>query len=673
MKRFTYISTGLGLLSLFLIAFFARNAVLQANVRAYDGDVPFTLESALQYRNVQQIHAGEGLSAKDPMIEYPDGIDVFRTDTVLAEYVYAMGARLLPASIPLEQRVRWTMIAWFSLSIPFMALWVMGWTRSRSAGMVAGLFYALSLSSVIRSTGIEVSRENFAIPFLLAHLAMDVWAMRRAEEGDRFRGWAVGSALCLGMALATWDMVQFYVILWSLAFFFRTVTGRLDNDPSARFRWWAQASALVLVGILSPYHRAHGLLLAPPLLLVYGVILQAGLLRNRSFRTPVRCLVALLPLGAYLLIPHTYGESYGHFTELLRAKVQYLNTKPADPSLLTFNQRIMWVPALDSSTWPLTRMLFPAILPLVLVSIVTALLAGLARRHKSTASEDANLLQYIFFFCSSLIAYVLFVRFHVYVAIFATVCVGWWWAWSLRHRRWAPYVVLPLVLVGLSVEAAHVLLDPGRWGRPNVYYKETREVTDWLRENVAPAPVLANFGVSASVLAYGECPIILHPKFETAAIRERVRSYGEALFKGNEEEFRDWADALGAQFYVYALGEFAARSPELQMRYFVDALVPPDDAAARVFESAPHETSYFEYLWGNRKYRVFRVVSREDEAQADRLTILAERALAEADLSRAEEYAWAALALFPAQYRAREVVRHVGSLRDQGFVYERGE
>ncbi len=670
MQRWKYILIGFGLIALFGAGLGTRYAILKANQDAYDGDVPFTLESAIQFRNVQLIYEGEGLTGRDPMIQYPEGIEVFRTDTVLAEYVYAGLARLLPDAIPLPDRVRWIMLAWFSLTIPFMAVWVAAWTRSRSAGAVAGLLYAVALAAVIRSTGLEMSRENFALPFLLAHFAFDVLAMRRPHA---YAGPALGSALCLGLALAAWDMIQFYVILWAIVFFLRAIRGQLDQDPSARFRWCAQAGALILVGLLSPYHRAHGLLLAPPLLLAYGAMLQMAIAHRIAIRRPARLVIALVPLALYLLVPHAYGESYGHFAELLFAKIRFLNSKPMDPSLLTFNQRIMWVPALDSASWALTRTLFPAMLYLVLAAIANALLVGPFFRKKPAESDDANLLQYIFFFCSSLIAYVLFVRFHVYVAVFGVACIGWWWAWSLRRRGWAPVLVCPLIFFALVVEAAQVLEEPGRWGRPNVYYREVRELTEWLNEYAAPEPVLANFGVSASVLTYGGCPIILHPKFETRAIRERVRSYGETLFKESEETFRDWADEHGAEYFVYALGEFAPRSPELQMRYFVDALEPPDHAAARVFEFAPHEAVYFEYLWGNRKYRVFRVITREDERQADQLTIFSERALERGDLRRAEEYAWAALTLFPAQYRAREVLRHAAALKAQGFDYEPAE
>jgi hypothetical protein len=212
------------------------------------------------------------------------------------------------------------------------------------------------------------------------------------------------------------------------------------------------------------------------------------------------------------------------------------------------------------------------------------------------------------------------------------------------------------------------MAQPGQWGRPNLYVPELIELTDWLRSEVAPEPVLANFGVSGSILTYGGCPIVLHPKFERQRIRERVEAYGTELFKGTEERFRNWADAHGAAYYVYSLGEFAERHPELQMRYFVDSLEPPDEAPARIFEFTPESARYFEYVWGNRKYRVFRVTSRVDQLAADELAGMAEAALAAGEVDQAEDYAWSALALFPHQEQAQRIVHRVALLREAESV-----
>jgi hypothetical protein len=123
---------------------------------------------------------------------------------------------------------------------------------------------------------------------------------------------------------------------------------------------------------------------------------------------------------------------------------------------------------------------------------------------------------------------------------------------------------------------------------------------------------------------------------------------------------------------VYALGEFASVAVDQQMRYFVDALDPAEDAAARLFEFRPGEGRYFRLLWKNRKYQVFSILSREDEAAAARLAHEAARAFERADLDRAAELATRALALDTNEEQARKIAEHVGSLVEQGFEYDGG-
>jgi hypothetical protein len=651
------------LVGLFVLAMATRAVVLVENYRAEDGRLPFTLESALQFRMTERVYQGEGIPQHDPMIQYPEGIDVFETDTVWAEYIYAGLARLLPSSMDLALRVRVVMIGWFALAAPLLALWVYGWTRSRWAGGVAGAFYAVSLASVLRSAGLEMSRENLAVPLLIAHLAADAWVLR----GTRGREvWCLGllSALCLGLALAAWDMTQFYVLLWAVGLVYAAWrTGAPTRGPASR--WVLPVIALLLVAWISPYHRAHGLWLSPAFLLLYGLALYQWV----PLPFPRwRWTLLLLPWAAFWLIPHGYVDSYGHFAELLVAKLQFLNEKPVDPGLLSFNQRIMWVPALNSATWPLTFMLFPAMFFLLLVG---AVLLVLARDRSAPTSPDVreHAWRVSFYLLVSISIYILFFRFHVYVAVFATAWLGWCWARVCSRRNWLAYVLVPVFVIGFVLETARVWEDPGRWWRTNVYYKELAELVDWLRDFGEQQPVLANFGVSAAIVTYADCPVLLHPKFEAREIRERVEDYGRALFTGDEERFRDWADEQGAQFYVHGVGEFASREPTLQMRYFVDALEPPAEAAARVFEFEPESVRFFEYVFGNRKYRVFRVISRADEQRADQLTIFARQALQEGDVDRAEELAWSALALFPGQVLAQEVVSRVAGLRERGFSW----
>lgn len=666
---------GLGLLFLFTLALGARMAILEAQYRRFGSDLPFTLESALYYRRIKMVYDTGRLPARDAMVQYPEGVNPWTTYTAGAEYVYATLARFFPTNVPVPTRIRCLEAAWFSLGIPLLALGLYGWRRNIGAALWGSLFYAFSISSVMRSTGQELSHENFALPLLIAHWAVSVWAPE-LRPGWRRRLAYAGAAIMLGLALCAWDMIQFYVGIRLLCRIWRDLRPR-QAYATADEGWWFEYAALLAVGLLDPYHRAQGWLSAGTMGLAHGLVLlklSRGWLKNgwvgsshtRSILVRLGLLLVVLGLTSIFHRWCISRDAYGHFAELLWAKLRYLNVKPEDPARLTFNQRILWVPALNSTDWRLALMLFPALFGLTIPAVFLLF-------SQSRKSPDSRVGELIFAWLASVAAFWLFARFHVYLSLFCCIALGAAWSFLQPARRWLKIVAGLMLGVGLFAESVHTLQRPGQWGRVNVYFKELNELTTWLSRRVAPDPVLANFGVSGSIAAYGKCAIILHPKFENAELRERVREYGEHLFRGNEKDFRDWADALGARYYVHAFGEFSRQQPELQMRYFVNALDPAPDAAARGFEFAPDDCTWFVPLWRNVKYAVFRIVTSSDEAIAAREVKRAETAFERGDMEMTSRACMAALEHFPRDPRALELLRLSGALQSSGFQAERGK
>jgi len=371
--------------------------------------------------------------------------------------------------------------------------------------------------------------------------------------------------------------------------------------------------------------------------------------RRRFWQTLVWALMALLPLIVGVLWIQTYGETYSHFLELLWAKLRFLNHKPADPALLNFDQRILWTAPLNSPTFFLTTNLFP-------VTLFLSLLAGAIAFFHARAHPDPEINQLLSYTVISLLAFVFFMRFHVFLILGFAALLGWLGYWVFVKRSLTRWLVLVLLLAGVGVEAAHVFDNPTRWGSVPGYVKEKLSLCRWLRSNTDGESVLANFGLSCFLLTYANSPIVLHPKFESPGIRDRVRTYGEALFKSNEEGFRAWMEPFGAPYYVYALGEFADIQPESQMRYCVNALNPPPSAAARLFEKRPEQGRYFRFLWGNEKYRVFRVITRADEFSAGRMAAEAAQALRQGRRPDAEYKATQALMYDPHNTNAMQVL-----------------
>lgn len=653
---------GLSLMLIYWAAVGIRLHVLDRAAAAVGGgELPFTLESALHFR-MQEISFFQGeIPKKDSRVQVPEGIHPHTTYTLGSEKIYDAMARMMPETWSLPKRFRISQILWFSLGAPALAVFIFLLTGSRWAGFLGGMIYAVSIASVIRSSGIELSRENFAFPLLIAHLCARTWAGKPHEPVVRRYGFLV-SALLLGAALMTWDMIQFYLITWMLieAFrdFFRPRVGTYTRTELALL-----SVVLLIVGLWNPYLRSHQFLLSLGMLLFYGRLVLAFWLPSvptnpsPSTHAPscvpeccflLRAVLLLMPLvlGGVWAFHSGYGDAYSHFGELLAAKFQFLNQKPADPSLLTYEQRIMWVPALHSADWSLTRQLFPTTL-ILSVSAVVLLTASRPFRP----GFDAILV--VTFVSISLLFFILFVRFHVYLILFMSILIPLPLAAVMRRSfGWA--AVLSIFLLGsLAVEASHVLQSP--WGRNNVYYPELKGMTEYLSEHVAPEPVLANFGVSASILTYGRCPILLHPKFENPEIRNRVREYAETLFKGNELDFRNWAETQGARYYVHALGSYASVLPEYQMRYFVDALEPNEDTAAWVFETNPSHLRYFVMEFENRKYRVFRIITSEVEQRAGAWALQAADLLNEGRTVEAFHRAQDALGLFPYEPMALKI------------------
>ena len=635
-----------------------RRTVLdvQRDAICQDGSpLPFTLESALAFRRIQLVYRDGALPARDHGIEAPEGVVPAEYDTLGSERLLAAAARAWPGTRPLPEKLRWLNLLWFCLAIPGVFCWIR-WMGGGTAGGFAGaMLYAVTVTAVARSTGQDFLHETDAFPLLAWHLAAWAWAGRGGlSAGPRRAAFCLAAAL-LALALCAWDGVQLYLL-------FLAATAAVSLFRAARARrfapwlerWLPVAAALAAAVLLNPYLRAH----------VLG-----------------------------------YVPAYSHFSALLRAKLAFLNRRPADPSLLTFDQRILWTPALHSVTWPMLREWVPVLLPAALLSAVFLLVPGwalpagrlpnLGKKRRNSPdlgkTEKADLPRIgknapflpnlgknaawlAAGFCFYFAGFVFFFRLHVWVALFGCALAGL--ATGAAVARGGGRRIAALVLAALAVgaDACHTLANPIRWASTVGYVPELRGMTAWLREHAAPEPVLANFGVSAAIAAYGGCPVVLHPKFESPAIRNRIESYGETLFKGDENAFRDWMIAHDVVLYVHSLGEFSSIAPGYQMRYMVDALAPPENAAARLFEFKPDALTAFVPVYKNRKYRVFRLkdgptVARHAAAAAAE----ARAAFEEGRFHAAEAAAARALLLRPGHPLASRILAHVEALEDAGM------
>jgi hypothetical protein len=668
-----------------------RRAVLAQQTRtAGDQEAPFILEAALQYRMTREVYQTGSLEAFDPKVQYPEGVNRWRTYSIGAEFIYAPLARLLPSEWSLVSRFRWISTVLFCLAVPFAALWSgLGW-KSWWAGLACGLILMVSPAFAVRSSGLALSRENLAFPVMMFFLVIDQLLRAQHETRMRWVLWTL-AGLSAGLSQVFWDFSQYLFGLWALGEIL-TAWKRPEYRLARRWDWLAVAAGLVVASLAHPYLRGQGFLFSPVMILCM-VLCLLGHKRLTALRLPVLSAVFILFALFWTLIGRVFVTNYSHFGEVLWAKIIHLNQKPFDPSVLSYAQRIMWTPALNSSTWLLTKAYFPVTLGVLLLGVVF-----LVREAKR--STDVFPKQLMLFTLVTLPMYVLFFRMHVYLILFAAASFGGMlgelarFSQMPRFGRLASGFLL-LILPGVEfhrmlffeptntrIETADQamirraleemgLSEPrvfNRWGHPGHSYDALRSLTGALKALEMPsAPVLAGFGVSGSILTDTDMPILLHPKFESPGIREKVRAFYEHLYLQSEREFRDWAVAHGAKLYVHAFGSLGAvNDPRETPRYMVDAVEPPPHAAAFVLERSPRDAVWFQPLWKNERYLIYRIITDDDLDFADVLMDLAFTAARRGDSDQARRLAWRVLSEYHWKHEgAMELIGVLGIPREQ--------
>jgi hypothetical protein len=304
-------------LLVFLAAFSVRRALYRSEVRLLspDAPLPFVLESALAFRRVEMAYRLGSLPDLDRGVSWPDAVEARALDTLGSERAYAFFARRLPGTLPLPERVRLLSAAWVSLSAPALLLFVWGLLSlpprpvPRAAalvgGVTAGLLWAASALAVARSTGQDLMHENDAFPLLLFHLAAFAWGLHWSARPLLRRALWLVSGVLLAQALCRWDGIQLYT--YAFAAFGAALAVRFRRDVPRR------RALLEAAGI-------------------FALCLAVAVFANPYLRHHIA----------------SFGDSYGHFGSLLWAKLRFRNVRPVDPKLLTFDQRILWTPALHS-------------------------------------------------------------------------------------------------------------------------------------------------------------------------------------------------------------------------------------------------------------------------------------------------------------------------------------
>lgn len=589
----------------------------------------FTLESALLFRYTD-LALNNAIPEKDMLVEYPEGVEprhIFSIGGgVILSYIYKMFRTVFPDSIDFERFYRYAIPAYFvAIIIPvvfFIGLMVSG---SYLMSLIMAFWYGIALPSVMRSTGQEFMRENFALPLIFAHCAFLIQGMKNGRWYS-----FLTSGILIGCAWCLWDMSHLYLYMLALFFLFA------DVRPSHLAH---VTVPIMAVTVINPYLRFHHAYLSVPVLSMLCMCGVNLFFHKLATRLPMRIAMRILVFCAVFLcvLMSGYASDYGHFGELFIAKLKYLNTKPLDPSLLSFSVRVLWSPALHSSIFLDIMKNFGCLFIVFLVTVMYIIV-----KRWSLCVYEVYIL---WCFTAFVILYILFVRVHVYAVFFAILI---------------PFII-KLHSVGTKFRTAliifFVLCSAGEYSRTlsnrdvigrEIDYTELRSLTEWLKYNTHDTDaILASFNLAGPIVYYSNRPVILQPKFEKKRIRDKYQQFLSALFDKSEKAFYAFCQQHGAAYFIYEKGMTWNRSIYAPAYCMALSSESASKTLAARFERAQKTLNSFYPVYENKTYSIFKVVSSEEFKYAQSLCERAERLIVSEDYTSAEQLLRQALAIVP--------------------------
>lgn len=556
------------LLALLVLTGFHFRARLSAGSPRFDpadDAAYFRAESATQYR-LARLYAREGgVPDLDRAAQWPEGVRPKRELTTLMERTAALAWRALPEDSRPED-FRWFLILFSSfaasLSVPALYLLGLRLTKDPWLSLAATAAYGLSWASMANAAG-TFRLESFAWP--LIHWGLACLAAILDPDEQRPYAWGIAAMSFFALSLASWHFARFVFVCVALACAYAYWR---NKDAVGRGRLKQAAAWLLAGGVLG--------------------ILISGSLRESLF----------------VLSPDSYSHVYGLFW----AKLRFFLVKPADPSLLSPEQRIEWTGPSNSpeagfalfTLFPLALVLIPriysrfrgekeAVVPLRTLANALALTQGMG-----AVLVSRLLPPFSFFLVLSALAFSPAKPLRPKVlAAFALV------AFLELFKALAPGSALnPFLRLAAAFDRPSA--------RPSLSLEAERDLLDWLKARGGPdAPVLANIGLSGTILAYAKTPVLLQPKFEARGIRDKTAEFLKALYS-DETAFHAFCEKYGAKFFVYTTDYLLDETLD-GPAYMAGAKSLDKTSPVHLFHFQPEALTRFRLVHQNNDLRIYAV------------------------------------------------------------------
>jgi tetratricopeptide (TPR) repeat protein len=588
----------------------------------------FKEESALQYRYAKLVAQRQPIPEYDMQVQYPEGIRPHEDLPLFMEYLTGLAVRgwlVIRPGTTLDESLIGVkgLVSTASILACYAASSCI--FQSRWSGLVAAILFGLSYASVYRLPE-SFGHEHFALPLLFGGFAALVASLFGRSVLVRSAASCVAASLWV-VGLLTWHFSRFFLFGETIALAGLVILGSIQTIKHLRAALVVITGFMVVASLSTPHLHATGFLASVTFLCFIALLVSTSLLLRwggadddvrLSRRHLARCLICFVALALACAVAATLartGSLYEHVWDLLVAQVRNVGHKPEDPSGLSFDARVLWSGSFHGASlgWVVWSMWAALLACLVTLSTVFFRRAYLEDRYRRDGLILLGLNAAMY-----LVSVFLAERMAVMALFFFAVLGGGSMVMLVgRRTQTAAFLVLT------SVVSVLVANYPGLNGRlawlklsapqPALTAAERYEPVSqvdfslvyWIRTNTpVNATFLGRFNVLPPVLAYAERPIALHCKLEIPGVRAKVREHLGAVF-GSEAALAEYCDRQGATYYLY--DPFTALDTGSDSsRYIAGVRQLHRSSAAYLLHFAPDRLRYFELVFQNEMYRVYR-------------------------------------------------------------------
>uniref|UniRef100_A0A7C4U6G0 Glycosyltransferase RgtA/B/C/D-like domain-containing protein n=1 Tax=candidate division WOR-3 bacterium TaxID=2052148 RepID=A0A7C4U6G0_UNCW3 len=542
-------------------------------------------ESAFQYKIAKEISKGNSLSELDKKLQYPEGFGIKRNITILMMSFSGLIYRFfIPKNIPFILFLSILICLYSSISIFPLYYLSMEIFKDKIISLLICIFYAVSLSAYITVINIGYEFQDFAVPFIFLHILFFVKSYKNKDLN-----YGIISGIFLLVALLSWLLTIFYFILFLI---FCMILYLVDKD-------FKISPLICIVSIISsayfifPVLQAAGFIYSLPMLLSYSFIISYFIPEKKTKIISFVIFVMLSFIITFIVSRHKI-TGYGVVYSLIMDRMKVLLFK-IKKETLPYETLVMWVSPFNS---PSIRTIILSLGILTITGILGSFI-GLFEFIKKERNFSYLLLFYftILFF----LLYLFFIRMDIFLLFFLSISTGM----IFKFNKKIFYTIA--VIIVIFNFSLFITYKSGSQGPTKTYLID---LLTFIRKNTEKnEPVLATFPLSATILAYTDRPILLHPKFEREGIIKKNKDFEKSLFY-EEESLFSYCKKYGAKYVVYQT-DILLSTKYISVRYRTHNLTISKDCVAFKMHFEPENLKHFQLLYSNPHYRFYKVSEKD--------------------------------------------------------------